>query len=412
MIVLLRNPKVVKISLFITAILFYACHNEFPLPEQKVEKATEEFELIPDQYIVVLEDESVNARLTESNNDIHECVKLRVMDLMNGIENKEEKIERVYIRNFLGFSARLNKEELLVLSNKNGVKKIEQDKVIKLPTEPSSLGIPSLKKSKKDKEGDMIPYGVARVGGPVKYKGKNVAFIMDTGIDLKHKDLRVKGAKGFNAFKTGQDGESLQDYHGHGTHVAGILAAKLDGKGVAGVAAGAWVIPIKILNGDGKGSLSGFLEAIEYINEHGKCGDVVNLSITAPTSPTLDNAVLETSKKGIYFVLSAGNENIPAQYVSPSRVNGDYIFTVSAMDSEDNFTAFSNYGNPPVDWCAPGQTIYSTWKGGLYEYNSGTSMAAPHVAGLVLLGGPEIGGYVKNDPDGDPDPIAVYKAPK
>ncbi|MBD8490539.1 S8 family peptidase [Echinicola sp. CAU 1574] len=375
-------------------------------------EATEEPEFISDQYIIVIDDVGINARMEESPGDLYDYVKSKVMDLMYGIENREEKIERIFTRNFQGFSVKLSTEELMFLSSKKGVKEIEQDKVIKLPGQPSSLVGPSIKKSQKEKEGDMVPLGVARVGGPIKYKGKNVAFIMDTGIDLEHSDLNVKESKGFNAIKNGLDGECLQDYHGHGTHVAGILGAKLDGKGIAGVAAGAKVIPVKILDRNGRGSLSGFLEAIDFINEYGQCGDVVNLSITGGISPIVDDAILKTSQKGIFFVIAAGNDGVDANFISPARVNGEYVYTVSAMDSQDKFTYFSNYGSPPIDWCAPGSGVLSTWIENRYEYNSGTSMAAPHVAGLVLLGGPKIGGYVKNDPDGDPDPIAVYKAPK
>ena len=91
---------------------------------------------------------------------------------------------------------------------------------------------------------------------------------------------------------------------------------------------------------------------------------------------------------------------------SPARVNGPNIYTVSAINSSDALTSWSNWGNPPVDYAAPGAGILSTWKGGGTKTISGTSMAAPHVAGILLLGAVHSDGTAINDPDGNPDPIA------
>src|SRR5690606_17124295 len=91
---------------------------------------------------------------------------------------------------------------------------------------------------------------------------------------------------------------------------------------------------------------------------------------------------------------------------SPASANGTNIYTISAMAQGDVWASYSNYGNPPIDFCAPGSSIFSTYKDGGYATASGTSMAAPHVAGILLLGNVKTDGYVNGDPDGNPDPIA------
>jgi len=116
---------------------------------------------------------------------------------------------------------------------------------------------------------------------------------------------------------------------------------------------------------------------------------------------------LAASQTGIKFVLAAGNSAIDANNSSPARVNGVNIYTISASDSQDRLASFSNFGNPPVDYAAPGVSINSTWKGGGYNTISGTSMAAPHAAGILLLGAPRTGGFVTGDKDNTPDPIMV-----
>ena len=111
---------------------------------------------------------------------------------------------------------------------------------------------------------------------------------------------------------------------------------------------------------------------------------------------------------GVRFALAAGNESDDANNHSPGRANGANIYTVSAFASGDKWASFSNYGNPPVDFAEPGVGIKSTWKDGGYNAISGTSMATPHLAGLLLAGAIRSGGTVSGDPDGNADTIGVH----
>ena len=108
------------------------------------------------------------------------------------------------------------------------------------------------------------------------------------------------------------------------------------------------------------------------------------------------------------FALAAGNETDDANNHSPGRANGPNVFTVSAFSSGDRWASFSNYGNPPIDYAEPGVSIKSTWKDGGYNTISDTSMATPHLAGLLLAGAVRAGGTVTGDPAAPADTIGVH----
>jgi len=230
-----------------------------------------------------------------------------------------------------------------------------------------------------------VPWGIAFTGWANMPNQIYWAWILDTGIDLQHQDLNVLGSAPFaKSFITGQ---TVQDGHGHGTHVAGTVAAKNNTFGVVGVAAGAKVVPVKVLSNSGSGSWGGLLAGVNHVATYGIPGDVVNMSLGGTgTYAALETAIatLAGSRK-IFFSIAAGNNNIPATGFTPARTNGVNVYTISAMDNRCNIAGFSNYGNPPVDFAAPGVSILSTYKGNAYATMSGTSMAAPHVAGILLL---------------------------
>ncbi len=252
----------------------------------------------------------------------------------------------------------------------------------------------------------MITWNIQRVGYGNGIGKK--AWVIDTGIDFDHPDLTVDATQS-RSFITGV--ESARDENGHGTHVSGIIGGKNNTVGVLGVASGATLISLRVLDAGGQGNLSSVIQALAYVNTNAKAGDVVNMSLGEDvTSSILIAQVQNTAARGIYIAIAAGNDAEPANKFSPGNANGTNIYTVSAIDSLDRFASFSNYGNDVVDFAAPGVRILSTFSQGRYAYLSGTSMAAPHLAGLLLLKGSAIttSGFAINDPDGAPDPIAHY----
>ena len=304
-----------------------------------------------------------------------------------------DAIQEVFAGEPGGFVADLSDDQAARLAADPNVQTIEHDRIIKL------AGCFTVAEPR------LITWNVNRVGYG-DGRGKT-AWIIDTGIDMDHPDLNVDTTRS----KSFIPGKTPDDENGHGTHVAGIIGGKNNTIGVLGVASGANLVSLRVLDETGEGTLSSIVQALSYINTNGNAGDVVNMSLGEDTlSSVLTLQVQNTASRGIYFAIAAGNDAKPANKFSPANAIGQNIFTISAIDSLDNFASFSNYGNDVVDYAAPGVHILSTFFRNRYAYLSGTSMATPHVAGLLLLKGRSLNtsGMAKNDPDGVPDPIAHY----
>lgn len=367
-----------------------------PLPENG--------SIIEGEYLVVLKDDAVPFEYLKTSENYFartSFMQMAVDGLLRNHKISTGRTNEVYTKVFKGFSARLDKEMLERLKADERVAYIEPDRIVTL-SPIKHTNVSSISTSNMDPQ--QTPYGIKRVGGYKNYTGSNVAYIIDTGLDLNHPDLNVDASIGFNGFRESREPRYMSDNNGHGTHVAGIIGAKNNSFGVVGVAAGVRVVPVKVLDKDGIGTYSRVIAGIDYVGTVGKPGDVANLSLGGPASQAMDDAVIAASAN-VKFVIAAGNSSSDAGYYSPSRVTGKNIYTISAMDEDDTWAYFSNSGNPPIKYCAPGLGINSTWRLGEYAYLSGTSMAAPHASGVLLLGNPKTSGYVKNDPDGTRDPI-------
>ena len=244
----------------------------------------------------------------------------------------------------------------------------------------------------------QIPEGVRMIQAPEVWadaeRGKgNIVAILDTGCQLDHPDLqdRIIGGKNFTADFDG-DEANFDDNNGHGTHVAGTVAAsfRADG-GIAGVAPEAHLLILKVLSGEGGGEYQGIIDGIHFaIDWRGPAGETVSaisMSLGGPEDiEELHAAIKRAVDAGIPVVCAAGNEGDDSPDTDEFAYPGAYgeVIQVGAVDFDRRIANFSNT-NDEIDLVAPGIDIYSTFPGGKYASLSGTSMATPHVAGALVL---------------------------
>jgi thermitase len=217
--------------------------------------------------------------------------------------------------------------------------------------------------------------------------GATVA-VVDSGVDLAHPDLLARLLPGYDWV----DGDAVpQDEHGHGTHVAGTVAAAENGLGVVGVAPEADVIPLRVLGANGSGWGSDVAAAFDWAGDRGV--RVVNASLGSPGITSAERQAIRDHPETLY-VVAAGNAgaNVDATPHYPCAYTEANVLCVGATDSDDEIASFSNYGATAVDLFAPGVLIASTYPTGFgsylddgYQLMNGTSMAAPHVAGAAAL---------------------------
>ncbi len=349
---------------------------------------------IPGSYIVQLSDDIAPSNVPSVASDI--------------ARERTAEIGHVYSNGIRGFSARMSSAQAAALRNDSRVISVEPDRVVALAPPPGK-GKPG------DGGGDdgsggglpaqVTPWGIEAVGGAAAPSvTRKRIWILDTGIDLDHPDLNVNVSLSRN-YATGK---SADDGNGHGTHVAGTAAAIDNGFGVVGVAAGAEVVAVRVLGNNGSGAYSDVIAGLDYVYGAGSSGEVANMSLGGPRSTALDNAVIRLTTKGIHVVVAAGNDGYDASNDSPGHLGNDHalIYTISAHDATNCLPWWSNFG-ADIDYSAPGVNIHSTWKGGGLNTISGTSMAAPHVTGLIAIGALNSSGTITcGDSDGLPEPIA------
>ncbi|MCY1722763.1 S8 family peptidase [Prolixibacteraceae bacterium Z1-6] len=400
------------LSLFFLFVVTQSCEEIMEVETSRNEPELKSAQSSKQSYIVVLNDGELNQQLIKLKGyeKKQSAVKTKSIQILKRTGITDGEIGHVYGTALKGFSVKISPGQLKKLESDASVKYVEEDQII-------TLGLPDFGAKKPGNGGgkpsggtttppaQSTPWGIARVNGG-SITGSGTAWVIDTGIDLDHPDLNVDQAKCVS-FLGGKEADNPDDQNGHGTHVAGTIAAIDNSEGVIGVSPGSTVVAVRVLDRRGSGTYSGVIAGIDYVGANGSNGDVANMSLGGGFSQALNDAVVAASAN-VKFAVAAGNESTNAGSKSPASANGPNIYTISAMSNGDNWAGFSNYGNPPVDYCAPGVSIKSTWKDGGYNTISGTSMATPHVAGILLLGSIKSGGTVNGDPDGNPDSIAVH----
>jgi subtilisin family serine protease len=275
----------------------------------------------------------------------------------------------VYESAINGFAAVLSDGQVRALQNDDDVVALEPDQVVTADATQyvtAGGGLYGLDRTDQRSRPLSGSYTYSRTGKGVR------AYVIDTGIASSHGDFGSRALPVYDAF-----GGNGQDCHGHGTHVSGTI-----GGATLGVAKGALLRGVKVLDCNGSGSTSGIIAGVDWVRANHIKPAVANMSLGGGYSSALNTATNNLSNAGVHVSVAAGNENQNACNVSPASASAPTV--VAASDKSDTRAPFSNYGGC-VELYAPGVGVTSAWPNGGTKTLSGTSMASPHVAGVAAL---------------------------
>ena len=312
---------------------------------------------VPDQYIVTLHDQSDTAELAET---------------ASLAERHNSQVLHVYSHAVHGFAARMSPADAQALAADPDVAAVEQDGVVSIDeaqVSPPSWGL------------DRVDQHDLPLDNQYSYLGDGTdvhAYVIDTGVRTTHTDFGGRASTGVDEVGGVPCNPVTQPKSGHGTHVAGTI-----GGSTYGLAKNVSVVSVRVLDCSGSGLVSQVVAGVDWVTAHAIKPAVANLSLGGGTSATMDSAVSNSIASGVTYAIAAGNSALDACTSSPGDVPA--ALTVAATTSTDSRdTTYSNFGSC-VDLFAPGTGITSDWNTGDTDTAivSGTSMAAPHVAGVV-----------------------------
>lgn len=408
--------KNLLLPLFIILICMISCSKDTNVGDSSVQSIdqilpqSESGNIVADQYIVIFKENFIrpaSSFIDESKITNREIKANSIRTYVPEIENKIDKflldnnipLDRVLSKYSViqaGVAIKLTSEEFKHISTLSVIESIEYDRkeTIEFKVEDTQ----------ENKAAQTTTCAITNAGGAGVASAGKWIWIVDSGIDLDHPDLNVQTNTSIGKSFIG--GTANDDCLGHGTHVAGITAAKNNSYGVVGMAPGALVVPIKVINCSNVYYNSDLLDALNHIKLYDMAGDVINMSLggnygsSCATNSPFKSAIQSFGNAGTWVVSAAGNGyGASAANQQPGCINGAKVLTIASMNCNKTFSSFSNVGKPPIDWIATGGSVYSTYKNGGYTTMSGTSMATPVVAGICQVKNnyPTYGGSVSKN---------------